>query len=97
MSWYLNRGAAELDCSAAVVLELKAEALHGLATDDTQLVIPAAVGGGEDDLGAPHVFLSRTAIRDDRLKLTTVRGRDGHDNSCSHLESLNYFARLGIA
>jgi hypothetical protein len=41
------------------------------------------------------VFLWRTAIRHDCLKLTTVRGRDGHDNSCSHLESLNCFARFG--
>ena len=32
----------------------------------------AAVGGGQDDVGAPHMLLRRAAIRDDRLKPTAI-------------------------
>ena len=32
----------------------------------------AAVGGGKDDVGAPHMLLRRAAIRDDRLKPTAI-------------------------
>jgi hypothetical protein len=41
------------------------------------------------------VFLRRAAVRDDRLKSTAVCGRGDHDNACSHIESLNCFARFG--
>jgi hypothetical protein len=55
----------------------------------------AAVGRGEDDLGAPHVLLGCTAIRDDRLKPTAILSGDVDDNSCSHAESLNCFGPFG--
>src|SRR6266496_2959569 len=55
----------------------------------------AAVCGGKDDLGPPHMFLRRAAIRDDRLKSTAVCPGDVDDNSCSHDESLNCFGRFG--
>ena len=55
----------------------------------------AAVGRGENDVGAPHVLLRRAAVRDDRLKPMAVRARDVDDNSCSHAESLNCFGRFG--
>jgi hypothetical protein len=34
-----------------------------------------AIGGGEDDVGAPHMFLRCAAIRDDRLKPAAVCSR----------------------
>ena len=55
----------------------------------------AAVGGGKDDLRAPHMLLRRTAIRHDRLKATAICTRDVDDDSCSHGESLNRFGRFG--
>jgi len=55
----------------------------------------ATVGGGKDDLRAPHMLLRRTAIRHDRLKATAICSRDVDDNSCSHDESLNRFGRFG--
>jgi hypothetical protein len=55
----------------------------------------AAIGGGEDDVGAPHMLLRCPAVRHDRLKPTAVAARDGDDNSCSHAESLNCFGRFG--
>jgi hypothetical protein len=70
---------------------------HGfcLARPPHDLGGTAAVGGGEDDLGAPHVLLRRTAIRDDRLKPTAILSGDVDDNSCSHAESLNCVGRFG--
>jgi len=53
------------------------------------------VGGGQNDLGPPHMLLWRATIRVDRLKPTAVRSRDVHDNSCSHSESLNCFGQFG--
>ena len=53
------------------------------------------VGRGEDDLGAPNVFLRRAAVRNNRLKAPAIRRRDVHNNSCSHAESLNCFERFG--
>ena len=55
----------------------------------------AAIGGGQDDIGAPHMLLRRAAVRDDRPKPAAVGARDGDDNSCSHAESLNCFGRFG--
>ena len=55
----------------------------------------AAIGGGEDDVGAPHMFLRRATVGDDSLKPAAVCSRDGDDNSCSHAESLNCFGRFG--
>src|ERR1700732_3849093 len=55
----------------------------------------AAVGGGKDNLGAPHVLLWCAAIRNDRLKPEVICSRDVDDNSCSHNESLNCFGRFG--
>src|SRR5262249_24924318 len=55
----------------------------------------AAVCGGQDDLGPPHMLLQRAAIRDDRLKSTAVCPGDVDDNSCSHDKSLNFFGRFG--
>jgi hypothetical protein len=40
----------------------------------------AAVGGGKDNLGAPHVLLWCAAIRNDRLKLEAICSRDVDDN-----------------
>src|ERR1700730_9872376 len=51
----------------------------------------AAVGGGKDNLGAPHVLLWCAAIRNDRLKPEAICSRDVDDNSCSHNESLDCF------
>jgi hypothetical protein len=45
--------------------------------------------------GAPNMLLRRAAIRDDRLKSTTIRSGDVADNSCSHDESQNRFGRFG--
>jgi hypothetical protein len=50
-----------------------------------------AVGCGKNDVGPPHMLLSRAAIRDDRLKPMAVRQGDLYDYSCSHAESLNRF------
>ena len=55
----------------------------------------AAVGGGKDNLGAPHVLLWCAAIRNDRLKPEAICSRDVDDNSCSHNESLDCFGRFG--
>jgi len=55
----------------------------------------AAVGGGKDNLGAPHVLLWCAAIRNDRLKPQAICSRDVDDNSCSHNESLDCFGRFG--
>ena len=55
----------------------------------------AAVGGGKDNLGSPHVLLRCAAIRNDRLKPEAICSRDVDDNSCSHSESLNCFGRFG--
>ena len=55
----------------------------------------AAIGGCEDDIGAPDMLLGRAAIRDDRFKPTAIVTRDLDDNPCSHAESLNCFGRLG--
>ena len=70
---------------------------HGLrfARSTHNLGGAAAIGGGKDDVGAPHMFLWRAAIRNDRLKTAAIRARDVNDNSCSHNESLNCFARFG--
>src|SRR6202022_4347590 len=54
-----------------------------------------AFGSGQNDVGPPYVLLRRATIRDDRLKSMAVRSGDVHDNSCSHAESLNCFARFG--
>jgi hypothetical protein len=67
----------------------------GLARPAHDLGGAAAVGGGKDDLGAPHVLLGRTAIQDDRLKATAVCSGDVDDNSCSHTQSLNCFGLFG--
>ena len=55
-----------------------------------------AIGCGKDDVGAPHMLLRCAAIRNDRLKTAPIRARDVNDNSCSHNESLNCSAVLGI-
>ena len=55
----------------------------------------AAVGGGKDNLGAPHVLLWCAAIRNDRLKPEAICSRDVDDNSCSHRAS-TASADLGI-
>src|ERR1700737_720801 len=68
--------------------QLSALALHDLGS-------AAAVGGGKDNLGAPHVLLWCAAIRNDRLKPEAICSRDVDDNSCSHHESLNCFGRFG--
>jgi hypothetical protein len=47
------------------------------------------------DLGAPHMFLRRAPIPDDSLKSKAISSGDVHDNSGSHAESLNCFARVG--
>ena len=44
-----------------------------LARSPHDLGSAAAVGGGEDDLSTPHMLLWCAAIRDDRLKSTTIR------------------------
>jgi hypothetical protein len=41
------------------------------------------------------MLLRRAAIRDDRLKPTAVASRDVNENSCSHAQSMNCFARFG--
>src|SRR6516164_2505585 len=56
---------------------------------------PAAISGGKDDLGAPHMLLRRAAIHDDRLKPMAIHRSDVDDNSCSHEESLHCFGRFG--
>jgi hypothetical protein len=70
---------------------------HGLrsARSAHDLGSAAAFGGGKNDVGPPHVFLRRAAIRDDRLKPMAVCLCNVHDNSCSHDESLNCFGRIG--
>jgi len=67
----------------------------GFARPAHDLGGPAAISGGKDDLGAPHMLLRRAAIRDDRLKPTAIHWGDVDDNSCSHDESLNCFGRFG--
>jgi len=67
----------------------------GFARPAHDLGGPAAISGGKDDLGAPHMLLRRAAIRDDRLKPTAIHWSDVDDNSCSHEESLNCFGRFG--
>jgi len=49
----------------------------------------AAIGRGQDDVCAPHVFLGSATIRNNRLKLTAIRRRDPDNYSCSHIERLN--------
>ena len=61
--------------------------MHGRPAHD--LGSAAAVGGGKDNLGAPHAFLWRVAIRNDHLKPEAICSRDVDDNSCSHNERLN--------
>src|SRR6202521_2240844 len=48
----------------------------------------AAVGGGKDNVGPPHVLLWCAATRNDRLKPEAICSPDVDDNSCSHNESL---------
>ena len=67
----------------------------GLAGSPHDLGGAAAVGGGQDDFGAPDMLLRRVAIGDDRLKPTAIFRRDVDDNPCSHAESLNCFGRFG--
>ena len=55
----------------------------------------AAVGCGQNDVGAPHMLLRRAAVRNNRLKPMAVRSRDVDGNSCSHGQSLNCFGRFG--
>ena len=65
-----------------------ARAAHNLGSATT-------VGSGEDNIGAPHMFLRRAAVPDNRLKAAAIGGCHRHDNSCSHAESLNCFERFG--
>jgi hypothetical protein len=58
-------------------------------------MISAVPQPSANDGGAPHVFLRRAAVGDNRLKPTAIRSGDVHHNSCSHDESLNCFGRLG--
>jgi hypothetical protein len=44
---------------------------------------------------ARHTWFCGALVRDNRLKLMAVGGRDGHDNCCSHVDSLNCFRRFG--
>jgi len=67
----------------------------GLARPPHHLERAAAVGGGQNDPGPPHMLLRRTAICHDRLKPTAIFRRDVDDDPCSHPESLNCFARFG--
>ena len=67
----------------------------GLVGSPHDLGRAAAIGGGEDDFGAPNMLLRRVAIADNRLKLTAILRRDVHDNSCSHNENLNCFGNFG--
>jgi hypothetical protein len=55
----------------------------------------APVSRGKDDFSAPDMLLRRIAVADNRLKPTAILRRDLHDNSCSHEESMNSFARFG--
>jgi hypothetical protein len=48
------------------------------------------VGRGEDDLGAPDVFLRRAAVRNNRLKAAAIRRRQ-FLLSCRELELLRRF------
>src|SRR5262245_17294433 len=54
----------------------------------------APVGRGKGDFSAPDMLLRRVAIADNRLKPPAILRRDLHDNSCSHDESMNSFARF---
>jgi hypothetical protein len=67
----------------------------GFARPPYDLGGPAAISGGKDDMGAPHMLLRRAAIRDDCLKPTAIHRGNADDNSCSHDESLNCFVRFG--
>ena len=60
-----------------------------------EYISAAELGRGEDDVGAPNVLLRRAAIQHDRLKPMAVGSCDVHNNSCSHVETLNCFARFG--
>ena len=74
-----------------------------LATDATAAVRALVNAISENRLREPHapvgdappMLLRRASIRDDRLKPTAIRLGEVHDNSCSHDESLNCFARFG--
>jgi hypothetical protein len=61
--------------------------IHPTPSDEGLLrVSDAAISGGKDDLGAPHMLLRRAAIRDDRLEPTAIHWGDVDDNSCSHAD-----------
>jgi len=45
--------------------------------------VAEAFSGGKNDIGPPHVFLQRAAIRGDRIKPMTVCSCDDDDNSYS--------------
>jgi hypothetical protein len=47
-----------------------------------------AIGGGENDIGAPDMLLRRAPIRNDCFEPTTIVARNVDRNSSSHLESL---------
>src|SRR5262249_15550098 len=66
----------------------------GFARPAHDLGGPAAISGGKDDLGAPHMLLQGAAIRDDRLKPTAIHWGDVGDSSCSPDQSLNCFTRF---
>ena len=51
------------------------DALHRAQADAGRA---AAISGGQNDDGAPHMLLRRLAIRDQRLKPAPILGRDRH-------------------
>ncbi len=67
----------------------------GLARSTHHLERAAAIGGGQNDLGAPHMLLRRAPIRHNRLKPTAVFRRDVHNDPCPHIDSLHCFGLLG--
>jgi hypothetical protein len=83
-------GATEVEVKEKKDLE---DALNATRAAVKEGVLP--VGGGKDNLGAPHVLLWCAAIRNDRLKPEAICSRGVDDNSCSHNESLDCFGRFG--
>src|SRR5262249_30077254 len=67
----------------------------GFARPAHDLGGPAAISGGKDDLGAPHILLQGATIRYDRLKPTAIHCGAADDSACSHDKSLNWSTRLG--
>ena len=86
-------GGSPVSYGKAALIGVDGDMEHGGAVIHPKLGKPmrAAIGGGKDNVGAPHVFLRRAAVRNDRFKLAAIGSRDVDDNSCSHDQSLNCF------